>query len=155
MSSQQQGTRREHDGVVFQTAPEHTTTYEPLGCSATVTVPANTATVITSGHIGADKSGQVPSDVEEQLELAFKNVEISLKHAGVSEGWNAVYHMTTYHMAELMQEPNNRSVFFRVRNKYIGENMPAWTGITVPRLYGGALLEMTIYATAPTPKASL
>lgn len=68
-------------------------------------------------------------DVEKQVELAFKNVELMLQHAGL-KGWEDVYLQRTYHVGI---ERSLKLVTEKSR-KYCPNHAPVWTAIEVPKL---------------------
>jgi enamine deaminase RidA (YjgF/YER057c/UK114 family) len=115
-----------------------------LHISSAVIIPAATTTVMTSGHTGYTQDMEYPSDIMEQILLAFHNVEDALIAAGVKEGWKAVYQMTTYHAGGLTDEVSEG--LDAAVEKYFQGNRPAWTGIGVDSLYGGAKIEITVSA---------
>ena len=54
--------------------------------------PGNTTLVKIAGQGGWDaETGEVSTDTAKQVELAFKNVDLVLKTAGVKKGWEDVY----------------------------------------------------------------
>jgi enamine deaminase RidA (YjgF/YER057c/UK114 family) len=116
---------------------------DDLGLSQAVVIPPNVSLVVTSGHIGFKEDLSIPENLQEQLALAFEHAEKSLKSAGVTDGWKSVYQMTTY--APSIDE-EWELIMLKLKDKYMGKIRPAWTGIVVPSLYGGAKLEMTLYA---------
>lgn len=116
---------------------------EALRLSQAVVIPANVATVVTSGQCGFRDDGSLEPDPRAQIFLAFKNAEKTLKAAGVTDGWKSVYHMTTY--CPVVDDTFVESIL-AAKEKYLGTNRPAWTGVSVPRLYGGAVVEITLYA---------
>jgi enamine deaminase RidA (YjgF/YER057c/UK114 family) len=105
-------------------------------------LPPGVRTVVTSGQCGFRPDGQIEPDLKKQIALAFENAEQTLQAAGIEDGWKAVYAMTTY--APEMDEEWTEAVMEQKR-RYMGENRPAWTGVTA-KLYQGAKLEMTLYA---------
>lgn len=115
-----------------------------LHLSSAVIIPANTTTVMTSGHTGFTQDMEYPSDVKEQILLAFHNVEDALIAAGVEGGWKAVYQMTSYHAGGLTDEVSEG--LDAAVEKYFQGNRPAWTAIGVDSLYGGARIEITVSA---------
>lgn len=131
--------------VQYKTAPgSHAKLYGPLGCAGAAVIPPNVPLVVCSGNIGVDESLKAPASVSDEIELAFKNTEIALKHAGVSKGWAGVYQLTTYYPRD--PEPGFDDVFMEIKNKHLGANTPVWTGVTVHSLYEGLRLEMTVNA---------
>lgn len=118
---------------------------DELHLSQAVVLPPNIHLVVTSGQCGFRDDFSLPEDITEQVMLAFENAEKTLKAAGVIDGWKSVYQLTTY-APELTEEWSK--AITAAKGKYLGTNRPTWTGVTVPSLYGGAILEMTIYAVA-------
>lgn len=114
-----------------------------LHISSAIIVPANTATVITSGQTGYNADMEYPSDLGEEVMNAFQSIEDSLIAAGVKDGFEAVFRMTTYHttMGDEMNEALDKATA-----KFFGANKPAWTGVGVTALYGGARIEITVEA---------
>lgn len=116
-----------------------------LNISSAVVLPANSRLVVCSGNTGFGYDLKLPSDINEQVDQAFKNVEAALASAGVKDGFRSVYQMTTYHV----QGPDLEAALDLAVQKYFGGNRPAWTGVDVVGLYDGARLEITAYATLP------
>ncbi|KAI5461027.1 Endoribonuclease L-PSP/chorismate mutase-like protein [Mariannaea sp. PMI_226] len=117
-----------------------------LKLSQAIVIPPNASLVVTSGQCGFKDDLSLPIDGREQIMLAWENAEKSLRAAGVTEGWKNVYQMTTY-TPNMSDEWTN--AMMEAKSKYMGNNRPAWTGVTVPSLYGGAIVEMTLYAFIP------
>lgn len=68
---------------------------------------------------------------EEQIEQAFKNVDIALRHAGASKGWGQVFRVTSYHI------PINQNVIEKMGSefrKWAPDHRPIWTAVEVPKL---------------------
>lgn len=116
---------------------------EELTLSQAIVIPPNASLVVTSGQCGFREDLSLPENVDEQVLLAFENAERSLKAAGVTDGWKSVYQMTTYAPSI---DDEWAAAMAKAKGKYLDKNRPAWTGITVPSLYGGAKLEMTLHA---------
>jgi enamine deaminase RidA (YjgF/YER057c/UK114 family) len=119
-----------------------------LHISSAVTIPANTCTVVTSGTTGYDEHMVYPKDLTEEIMNAFANVEAALAAAGVRDGFRSVYQMTSYHVTDFSDaglEAVNKAV-----EKYFGKNRPAWAGVGVASLYGGARIEITAWAALQT-----
>lgn len=77
----------------------------------------------------------------EQIDRAFANVELTLKDAGVHEGWNSVFRVNSYHVG---LEGTHEEVLSRmVENfkKYMPNHQAIWTLVGVPVL---ALPEMKV-----------
>jgi enamine deaminase RidA (YjgF/YER057c/UK114 family) len=121
---------------------------DELGLSQAIVIPPNSTFVVTSGQCGFTEDLSLPQNVQEQVMLAFENAERTLKEAGVTGGWKNVYQLTTYAPS---LDDDWAAAIQAAKAKYLGTNRPAWTGVTVPSLYGGAILEMTIYAFIPSP----
>ncbi|KAL2851249.1 Endoribonuclease L-PSP/chorismate mutase-like protein [Aspergillus pseudodeflectus] len=118
-----------------------------LGLSQAIVIPPNASLIVTSGQCGfKENTDSFPADINEEVMLAFANAERTLKEAGVADGWKQVYQLTTY--APSLDDEWLAAVQ-AAKEKHLGLNRPAWTGVTVPSLYGGARLEMTIYAFVP------
>ena len=71
----------------------------------------------------------VENDVEGQIELAFKNVELVLQHAGL-KGWENVYLIRSYHVG--IERSLQRCV--EASRKFCPNHAPLWTAIEVPKL---------------------
>ncbi|OAL49307.1 L-PSP endoribonuclease family protein [Pyrenochaeta sp. DS3sAY3a] len=96
----------------------------------------------------ADASGKVPSDLVEQIDLAFANVDKALKDAG-SKGWSQVYRINSYHI-QLNEVAQNAMV--RNFKKWMGEsdNHPTWTCVQIGRLgQDDMLVEIEVSAFDP------
>lgn len=133
-------------GVKYITAPGmHEKLYQPLGCPGSVVIPPGLTTVVLSGNIGCGDDGIIPkNDLEREIDLTFANVETALKAAGVELGWDAVYQLASYRLKDVPQ--NFFDLLVAAKRKWVGQNQPVWTGVTVAGLYGGASLELTVYA---------
>ena len=79
------------------------------------------------------------STLAEEIEQAFKNVELALKTAG-AKGWENVYKLHSYHAhwqddvasGEVDQGPTK--IIADMLRKYCGHHKPVWTQIGVARL---------------------
>lgn len=112
--------------------------------SSAVVVPANTATVVTSGQTGYDADMKLPTDLTEEVINAFRNVESSLAAAGVKDGFRSVYQMTSYHTGGL--GPDMNAALDIAVPMFFQDNRPAWAGVGVDKLTDGARIEITAYA---------
>jgi len=114
-----------------------------LHISGAIIIPPNASTVVTSGQTGYSANMTYPSDLKEEVMNAFQNVEDQLLAADVEDGFRSVYRMTTYHteMGDAMMEALDAAT-----EKYFGKNRPAWAGVGVTELYGGARIEITAMA---------
>jgi enamine deaminase RidA (YjgF/YER057c/UK114 family) len=98
--------------------------------SQAVRIPG-TGLVKCAGQGGWDSQTfeMVENDVEGQIELAFKNVELVLQHAGL-KGWENVYLIRSYHVGI------ERSLegFVQASRKFCPNHAPLWTCIETPKL---------------------
>ena len=62
-------------------------------------------------------TGEIPSDLLEEIDQAFSNVQLAFQDAGVREGWKGVYRVNSYH-AEFEKE--------EVREKDYGLSQSVW-----------------------------
>lgn len=114
-----------------------------LHISGAIVIPPNASTAVTSGQTGYSADMTYPSDLKEEVMNAFQNVEDQLLAADVEDGFRSVYRMTTYHteMGDAMTKALEAAT-----EKYFGKNRPAWAGVGVTELYGGARIEITAMA---------
>lgn len=93
------------------------------------------------------ETGDFYKEINEQIDQAFKNVEIALKHAG-GKGWSQVYRVNSYHVPI-----NNEAIEAMVRNfkKWVPDHEPIWTCVGVPRL-GEDDMRVEIEVVAHDPK---
>ncbi|KAH8683610.1 endoribonuclease L-PSP [Ilyonectria robusta] len=75
-------------------------------------------------------NGEFYKEINEQIDQAFKNVELNLKDAG-GKGWSQVFRVYSYHVPI-----NDEALAAMVRNfrKYMPDHQPIWTCVGVPRL---------------------
>jgi enamine deaminase RidA (YjgF/YER057c/UK114 family) len=118
-----------------------------LHIASAVVIPASTRTVVTSGQTGYKPNMTYPEDLTEQIVTAFQNTVDSLAAAGVKDGFHSVYQMTTYHAGGLGDDV--AEALDVATKKFFGNNRPAWAGIGVETLYGGARIEITAWAALP------
>ena len=81
-------------------------------------------------------TGEIPSDLLEEIDQAFSNVQLAFQDAGVKEGWKGVFRVNSYH-AEFEKEEVREKVLGRlVENlkKYCPEHAPIWTCVGVAAL---------------------
>ncbi|KAI1081850.1 putative L-PSP endoribonuclease family protein [Whalleya microplaca] len=84
-----------------------------------------------AGQGGWDpQTGIILTEINAQIDQAFKNVDLNLKHAG-SKGWSQVYRINSYHIPL-----NDEALGAMVRNfkLYMPDHQPIWTCIGVTRL---------------------
>lgn len=75
-------------------------------------------------------TAKIPTDMNEQIDQAFSNVDHVLKDAG-SKGWSQVFRVTSYHLPL-----NNEAMQAMTRNfkKWMPNHSPLWTCVGVTRL---------------------
>jgi enamine deaminase RidA (YjgF/YER057c/UK114 family) len=95
-------------------------------------------------------TGALPPDTPAtpQIEQAFKNVDIALRHAGASKGWTQVYRVNSYH-TQL-----DDGVLAKMKaefEKWLGpSHRPIWTCVEVPKLgLEGMKVEIEVVAHVP------
>ncbi|GAQ46528.1 hypothetical protein AtubIFM55763_000916 [Aspergillus tubingensis] len=101
-----------------------------------------------SGQGGWDpNTGEFYKEINEQIDQAFKNVELNLKNAG-GKGWEQVFRVNSYHVPI-----NNEALDAMVRNfkKYMPNHEPLWTCVGVTRL-GEDDMRVEIEVVAHDPK---
>lgn len=87
------------------------------------------------------QTSEVKSDLLEEIDQAFSNVELALKDAGIKDGWKSVFRVTSYHAGF---DGDQERVFGKmVANfeKYMRGHEPIWTCVGVTAL---ALPQMRI-----------
>lgn len=71
-----------------------------FGLSHAVIVPPNARTVIVGGQLGIKDDGTVPTDLAEEVTIAFDHVEKSLKAAGLGDdAWEHVYSVRAFFLS--------------------------------------------------------
>jgi len=113
------------------------------GVTGAIIIPSGTATVETCGQIGCNENLEYPTDLTEEVLLAFENAEKTLHAAGVKDGWQAVYKMTSYHVGDIDDYWGALEVAVE---KYLGSHRPAWTGVGVVKLAGKTRIEIAVTA---------
>ena len=87
------------------------------------------------------QTSEVKTDLLEEIDQAFSNVELALKDAGIKDGWKSVFRVTSYHAGF---DGDQERVFGKmVANfeKYMPGHEPIWTCVGVTAL---ALPQMRI-----------
>lgn len=74
------------------------------------------------------------TDLLEEIDQAFSNVELALKDAGVKDGWKAVFRVNSYHAG--FEGDQERVMGKMVENfgKYMPGHAPIWTCVGVTAL---------------------
>lgn len=116
---------------------------EAYHISGAVVIPPNSTIVETCGTTGFDEQMKLPKDLIEETMNAFKNIEAHLAAAGVTDGFQSVYSMTSYHVGGLEA---HTEALDKATKQYFGSNRPAWAGIGVMELAEGARVEIKVSA---------
>ncbi|MEV6218198.1 RidA family protein [Nocardia sp. NPDC051833] len=95
-----------------------------------------------SGQVGIDRSTGEPADgMDAQARIAFEGVRTVLEAAGAS--LSDVVELMTFH-TDMRQDIEE---FVKVKDEYLPENFPAWTGVGVAQLArDGLLVEVRVVA---------
>ncbi|KAI9738142.1 MAG: hypothetical protein M1818_005571 [Claussenomyces sp. TS43310] len=112
--------------------------------SHVATVNSPTKLIYTAGQIGIEKSGQIPKDYEEQVQLALKNLGVCLKSAGatVKDIIKLTYYIVNY-------TPENRP-HARILEHFLGGHRPPATLVPVTALaLPGLLFEIEAVLAVP------
>ncbi|KAH8915317.1 YjgF-like protein [Atractiella rhizophila] len=110
--------------------------------SAAVRLPGGI--VKLSGQVGMSASGESSSDLVEQAEKAFENVEEALKAAGL-QGWENVYSVRIYLVGEKMEE-RAAEACVKLLRRYCPQHRPLLTVVGVAALFGGLKIEVEVEA---------
>lgn len=103
--------------------------------------------VETSGQGGWDDEFNFPEALEDEIVVAFDNVERTLALAGAT--WRDVIHVNSYHIpdaADAIGDGHNRVMVEQFR-KRMGDRAPIWTQIGVAAL-GAPKMRVEIRVTA-------
>jgi enamine deaminase RidA (YjgF/YER057c/UK114 family) len=87
---------------------------------------------------GWDAEGSIPDSEEEQIVLAFENIEKALKHAGIANPFENIYSVRSYHVGLHDELPD---LVVKHLKKLMPTHQPIWTLIGVERL---ALTKMKV-----------
>ena len=98
-----------------------------------------------SGMIGFDiNKGVAPEDPEKQFTFAFENIKMILEEGGCSLA--DIVEMTTYHV----DFGKHIGTFVKVKDRFIKEPYPAWTGVGTTALADpNGLVEVQVLARLP------
>lgn len=93
--------------------------------------------------------GNISSDINEQIDQAFANVDLTLRTAG-GQGWPQVFRVNSYHLPL-----NDEALGAMVRNfrKWMPDHQPIWTTIGVSRL-GDDNMRVEIEVVAHDPEGA-
>ena len=86
--------------------------------------------VETSGQGGWNDNLEIPSEVDEEISVAFRNIERILAEAGAS--WGHVVHVNTYHVGGFPPIVNDTIVM--LYRRYMPNHAPIWTQLGVESL---------------------
>ncbi|BCS17192.1 uncharacterized protein APUU_10020S [Aspergillus puulaauensis] len=86
--------------------------------------------VKTSGQGGWDSTGNIPTDVEKQVELAFENVSKALRAANSGLSWDNVYAVRTLH-TDIEKSADFVIAGFK---KHMPKHRPIWTCVQIEKL---------------------
>jgi len=114
--------------------------YAKLGYSQAVKVGNR---VEISGQGGWTDDLEFPERLEDEIELAFKNVERVLAAAGAT--WEHVIHVNSYHVGGFPPETNETMA--RLFRQYMPNRAPIWTELAVSEL-GAPPMRIEIRVTA-------
>jgi enamine deaminase RidA (YjgF/YER057c/UK114 family) len=117
-----------------------------LSLSQAVVLPVGVQLVATSGQCGFSEDGSLSSDKREQILQAFANADRTLREAGCKDGWKNVYQWILFYPGI---DDEYIAALREARHRYLGDNRPAQTGVAVAALYGGAIIEINVYAYIP------
>jgi enamine deaminase RidA (YjgF/YER057c/UK114 family) len=121
--------------------------WDTISSSCAVSVPNGTHTVHVGGHLGFNEEGGFSTDLKEEIEQVFRNIEMTLHEAGVADGWASVFQINTYQsQARIPDEDEFFGVFIATKEKYMRANHCIWSNVLVPGLHGGAAVEVTVSA---------
>lgn len=84
----------------------------------------------TSGQGGWSDNFQIPEKVENEIELAFRNLERTLATAGAE--WKHVVHVNSYHVGGF--PPVVNETMTRLFRQYMPDRAPIWTQVGVESL---------------------
>jgi len=99
--------------------------------------------VETSGQGGWTDDLAFPERLEDEIELAFKNVERVLAAAGAT--WENVVHVNSYHVGGF--PPGTNETMARLFRQYMPTRAPIWTELGVAAL-GAPQMRIEIRVTA-------
>lgn len=102
-------------------------------------------TLRLTGHTGDAPDGSYPPGLEDQLRATFRNIELTLREAGL--GWSDVVELTAYHVGLLEQT----EMVLGVAAEFMAAPYPAWTAVGVTELFvPEALIEISCTAERPS-----
>jgi enamine deaminase RidA (YjgF/YER057c/UK114 family) len=124
---------------------------DPIGSySNGVEVPPNARWLHVAGQVALRRDGSVPSTIEEQTEVCWRNVLAILESAGMKV--TDVVKMTQY-----LTRLDNFPAYAATRAKFLGGHRPASTGLIISSLIRPEFLvevEAVAAKAAAAPKAA-
>ncbi|KAL0937447.1 endoribonuclease L-PSP [Colletotrichum truncatum] len=94
------------------------------------------------------KTGEVPSDLSEEIDQAFANVDMTLRDAG-GEGWSQVFRIRLYALDEAWT-PEGMGRMIENLKKWAPNHAPILTGVGVTKLgQPGMRIEVEVSAYDP------
>ncbi|MDH3747264.1 MAG: RidA family protein [Gammaproteobacteria bacterium] len=120
-------TARESDGIITLEPASLPKPYKNRFSHGKI-IPSNAEWLYTAGQTGVDVDGTIGANIEEQAELAMRNLYNIVKEAGMDS--TDVVKMTIYYV-----DPAHLPIIVAARNKYFGEDFrPASTAVGVSAL---------------------
>lgn len=86
--------------------------------------------VETSGQGGWNDELEIPEAIDEEIAVAFRNIELILAKAGAN--WEHVVHVNTYHVGGFPTIVNETIV--KLYRQYMPNHAPIWTQVGVEAL---------------------
>lgn len=86
--------------------------------------------VETSGQGGWNDDLEIPAAIEDEITVAFRNIELVLADAGAN--WEHVVHVNTYHVGGFPPVVNETIV--KLYRQYMPNHAPIWTQVGVEAL---------------------
>lgn len=121
----------EKNGIITLDPPE---LFRPNRYSHGKVVPMDAQMLFTAGQVGTDKDGKYPDTIEEQADLAFKNLYTVVKAAGMDS--ENVLKITMFYLKR-----EDIGIIINARDKYFGEGFrPNSTALVVKSLAGPQIL---------------
>lgn len=97
------------------------------------------------------KTGEVPSNLMQEIDQAFENVDITLKEAG-GQGWSQVFRIRLYALDEAWTEDGLGRMVENMK-KWVPNHAPILTGIGASKL-GQPGMRLEVEVSAFDPKGS-